>query len=98
MKKIFIIILSVLFLIIIIYYFKSGYKITYKVNNYKIKEQYKDNKYYFEINKDKLYNFDYLSDRKINKRHITNIKNIKDKTFFIVFRNIQISLPFFILS
>lgn len=79
MKKYLLIFLVLIFLIISIYYFKSDYKIKYKINKYNVVETYKNNKYYFEIKSDKLYNFDILEKRKISKKHIQNIKVIKNE-------------------
>lgn len=81
MKKIVVILLSILCLIMIIYYFRSDYIIGYKIDKFKIKEQYNDNKYYFEIMNNKLYNFDYIVSRKLNKKQIENVVYIKDGVY-----------------
>lgn len=85
MKKtlMFIIIISII-LILSKFYF-SEYNIEYKINNYEIKEIYKDLRYYFEINGDKKFNFDIYTKRTRSKKKIDNIKIIeKDNIYCII--------------
>ena len=84
-RKLFIVIIMfILILSVVLYYFKSNYVINYKVDNYKVKEQYKNNKYYFEISDKKTYNFDSLQGRKFNKKQIDSIKYIKDNEYVCI--------------
>lgn len=85
MKKILMSIITISIILILSKFYFSNYKIEYKINNYNIKETYKDKKYYFEINGKNNYNFDIYLKRTFSKHKITNIKEIeKDDTSCIV--------------
>lgn len=73
-------------LLVIIKYYVADYSIEYKINNYEIKTNYKDNRLYYEISKDdKVYNFEIYSKRKLSKSKIEKIKEIKDESISCIY-------------
>lgn len=79
MKKV--VTISVLFLsiLILVAFFIKEYAIQYNVNGVKIREEYKSDRYIFNINKH--YILDIYSDKIINKHLINKAKVIKDKNY-----------------
>ena len=77
MKKILMSIITISIVLILSKFYLSNYKIEYKINNYNIKETYKDKRYYFEINGKNNYNFDMYLKRTLSKHKIINIKAIE---------------------
>ncbi|MEG2511145.1 MAG: hypothetical protein RSB00_02095, partial [Bacilli bacterium] len=67
MKKIIIFSLSLCFIVYLYNYFTYKYEIKYNINDFTIKETYNNKRYYFEIKKDKLYNFEVYCNKKISK-------------------------------
>lgn len=85
MKKILMTIITISIILILSKYYISNYEIEYKINNYNIKEIYKNKRYYFEINGNKNFNLDIYTKRTLSKKKITNIKEIeKDDIYCIV--------------
>ena len=55
-------------IIILAKYFISDYELNYEVDGYKIKEIYKDKRFYIEINKDIMHDIEeYLGARSMSK-------------------------------
>lgn len=77
MKKILMSIITISIILILSKFYFSNYKIEYKINNYNIKETYKDKRYYFEINGKNNYNFDVYLKRTFSKHKIKNINEIE---------------------
>ena len=76
MKKVLIVSLNVLVILILSKYLFASYKISYKLNNYSISTNYKNNRYYFEIedNKKRKFNFDmYKKKFNITVTDVTNL-------------------------
>ena len=68
MRKVLLYSIIILFIVIVLKYSLSSYKIEYNVSGFNIKETYKNKRFYFEIkDKDKIYNFDIYANRKITK-------------------------------
>lgn len=91
MKKVLIILLNVLIILILSKFLFASYKISYKLNNYSISTNYKNNRYYFEIedNKKRKYNFDMYNKRKLSKLKITKITEIKGDDFLCIYPTIK---------
>lgn len=79
MKKVIGIILLIFIVVVVIAFFVKSYSISYVVNNVKISEEYIDNRYHFEF--DKKYIMDVYTDKKINKKMISDVKKIKDNGY-----------------
>ena len=91
MKKALIYSILIFIILIIIKYGFSNYTISYKLNNYEIKEVYKNKRFYYEI-KDKnnlIYNFDIYSKRKFFKTKISKIKVIEDEAIKCIYPTIN---------
>lgn len=91
MKKVLIILLNVLIILILSKFLFASYKISYKLNNYSISTNYKNNRYYFEIedNKKRKYNFDMYKNRKLSKFKIAKITEIKGDDFLCIYPTIK---------
>ena len=93
MKKILLYSIVICMLLILIKYHFSNYKIEYNVDNYSIKTDYKNNRFFFEIyNGNTIYNFDVYSKRNFSKTKIKNIKEINFsnyKCIYPVIKNIE---------
>lgn len=91
MKKVLIILLNVLIILILSKFLFASYKISYKLNNYSISTNYKNNRYYFEIedNKKRKYNFDMYNKRKLSKLKITKITKINGDDFLCIYPTIK---------
>ncbi len=77
-------------ILVIVKYYMSDYSISYKVNNYNIKTEYKDKRLYYEIkNKNEIYNFDIYMKRKMSKTKIEKIKVIEGETFKCIYPTIK---------
>ncbi len=87
MRKLLMYSLLIFIILIITKYAFSNYTISYKLNNYEIKEVYKNKRFYFEIKDEnnKVYNFDIYSKRKFFKTKISKIKVIQDETFKCIY-------------
>ena len=84
-KKLIIMILLCIILIICKYRF-SDYTIEYKIDDYNIKEIYKDKRFYYEIKDNEYtYNFDVYMKRSFNKTMITKINTINDETIKCIY-------------
>ncbi|MEG1558644.1 MAG: hypothetical protein RR228_01190 [Bacilli bacterium] len=84
MKKIIIFSLSLCFIVYLYNYFTYKYEIKYNINDFTIKETYNNKRYYFEIKKDKLYNFEVYCNKKISKKLIKDIKVINNNSYYCV--------------
>lgn len=74
MKKKILVIFPVLIIIIIIKYLTGNYEITYKIDDYLIKETSSKNEMHFIITHDNVdYDFIYLESRKLSKKRVTKI-------------------------
>ena len=88
-KKLIIMILLCIILIICKYRF-SNYTIEYKIDNYNIKEIYKDKRFYYEITDNTYkYNFDVYMGRSFNKTMISKINVISDETINCIYPVIE---------
>ena len=83
MKKKLLIFMLVFIVIILCKYYFSSYDIQYNIKNHSIKEIYKNDRIYFEI--DKKYNFDIYMNRKLNKILISSIDNIVGEDFNCIY-------------
>lgn len=80
----------ILLIIVVIKYFTSDYKIEYKINDYNIKETYKDNKYIFELNEEKYFVISFTDKKVISKKLIKKIdkKESNEYTCYnVIFKN-----------
>ena len=91
MKKALMYSILIFIILIIIKYGFSNYTISYKLNNYEIKEVYKNKRFYYEIKDENnlVYNFDIYSKRKFFKTKISKIKVIEDETFKCIYPTIK---------
>lgn len=91
MKKLLIVSLNVLVILILSKYLFASYKISYKLNNYSISTNYKNNRYYFEIedNKKRKFNFDMYHKRTLSKVKISQITEIKGDDFLCIYPTIK---------
>ena len=89
MKKMLLITISLCTIIILAKYFISDYELNYEVDGYKIKEIYKDKRFYIEINKDITYNLEFYQKRSFSKTLISNIKEIKGEDFTCIYPTIK---------
>ncbi len=87
MKKNICIIFLFLFLLIIIKYFSSNYKITYSLDNHKIITIYKNKRFYISI--DNKYNFDIYKKRSFSKLKINKIKEITSNNLECLYPEIK---------
>ena len=69
--------------IIVVKYYFSSYDIQYNINKHTIKEVYKNDRIYFEI--DNKYNFDVYMNRKIKKILISSIDSIVGEDFSCIY-------------
>lgn len=77
-------------ILVIVKYYTADYSIEYKINNYKINTNYKDERLYYEIsNGNEIYNFEIYAKRKLSKTKIDNIKEIKDDTINCIYPTIK---------
>lgn len=83
MKKRLLIFMLIFSTLIISKYFLSSYSLEYKINNHDVKEIYKNDRIYFEI--DNKYNFDVYMKRKLRKKLITSIDDIEGEGFFCIY-------------
>lgn len=89
MKKSLFLIIIISIILILTKYYVSNYKIEYTVNNYNIKEIYKDKRFYFEIKKDITYNFDIYDKRTLSKTKIESIEEIDLDTYYCIVPKIK---------
>lgn len=77
-------------ILVIIKYYIADYSIEYKIDNYEIKTNYKDERIYYEIKGDNnIYNFEIYTKRKLSKKKIEEIKEIKDETINCIYPKIN---------
>lgn len=101
-RNIMIIILTILVIILIIRYVTINYSITYNVDNYTIKEYYKNNRMYFEIQDNSeyksglddviysfTYNFDMSMKRKLFKKMINRVEKVEHDDEVCIYPNIK---------
>ncbi len=90
MKKNIIIIILLLILIILGKFYLSSYKIEYYVNNYKVTTNYKNGRFYFQIeNESSSYIFDMYEKRHFKKTMIEGINEINGDDFSCIYPTIQ---------
>lgn len=89
MKKVLSISLLIILITMVIKYVISNYDIEYNVSDYTIRETYKKGYYYFEIKFDKTYNFDLITERKLNKKLIDDISIIKSEDYTCLYPHIK---------
>jgi len=86
MKKILIYSIILFMILIIIKYGFSNYKMEYSIDGYNIKTIYKNNRFYYEIEKNgRIYNFDYYANRGFKKEKINKIELIKDDNYECIY-------------
>ena len=76
MKKSLFLIIIVTLIAVLTKFYISNYKIEYKVNDYDVKTIYKNKRFYFEIKKHKIFNFDIYSKRKLSKTKVERIEEL----------------------
>jgi hypothetical protein len=90
MKNKLIIMILLCLIIIICKYRFSNYSIEYRINNYDIKEIYKDKRFYYEIkDSNYTYNFDIYMERSFNKTMISKINEISDENINCIYPIIE---------
>lgn len=81
MKRNLVLLIIICLLLIIVKFLFSNYKLNYKIGEYDVLTKYSKNRYYFEIKKDNVYNFDIYGKRKIKKVVINSIKEIEAENY-----------------
>lgn len=90
MKKKLVYTILIITLLTLTKYYLSNYTISYKVDNYDVKEVYKNKRFYIEIKDDKYtYNFDLYKKRKLSKTKITKIKTIEEENLKCIYPTIK---------
>lgn len=89
MKKSLLLIIIITLIAVLTKFYISNYKIEYKVNGYDVKTIYKDKRFYFEIKKDKTYNFDIYSKRKLSKTKINKIEELDLTNYYCIIPSIK---------
>lgn len=85
MKKILIYIISISLIIIFVKYYISDYEIKYNLKGYTVMTKYDSDRFYFELKKDIVYNFDLYQNRAMSKLIINKIVEIKGDDFNCVY-------------
>lgn len=89
MKKSLFLIIIVTLIAVLTKFYISDYKIEYKVNGYDVKTIYKNKRFYFEIKKDKIYNFDIYSKRKLSKTKVERIEELDLTNYYCIIPSIK---------
>jgi hypothetical protein len=89
MKKVLNISLLVIILLMTIKFLFSNYDIEYKVNDYTVREVYKNGYYYFEIKGEQTYNFDLFKNRSLSKMVIDSIEVLNTDTYQCIYPKIK---------
>lgn len=89
MKKSLFLIIIVTLIAVLTKFYISDYKIEYKVNGYDVKTIYKNKRFYFEIKKDKTYNFDIYSKRKLSKTKVERIEELDLTNYYCIIPSIK---------
>ena len=84
MKKSLFLIIIVTLIAVLTKFYISNYKIEYNVNDYDVKTIYKNKRFYFEIKKDKIFNFDIYSKRKLSKTKVYKIEELNLANYYCI--------------
>ena len=84
MKKGLFLIIIVTLIAVLTKFYISDYKIEYNVNDYDVKTIYKNKRFYFEIKKDKIFNFDIYSKRKLSKTKVYKIEELDLANYYCI--------------
>ena len=84
MKKSLFLIIIVTLIAVLTKFYISNYKIEYKVNDYDVKTIYKNKRFYFEIKKHKIFNFDIYSKRKLSKTKVYKIEELDLANYYCI--------------
>ena len=84
MKKGLFLIIIVTLIAVLTKFYISNYKIEYNVNDYDVKTIYKNKRFYFEIKKDKIFNFDIYSKRKLSKTKVYKIEELDLANYYCI--------------
>ena len=84
MKKSLFLIIIVTLIAVLTKFYISNYKIEYNVNDYDVKTIYKNKRFYFEIKKDKIFNFDIYSKRKLSKTKVYKIEELDLANYYCI--------------
>lgn len=84
MKKTLFLIIIVTLIAVLTKFYISNYKIEYNVNDYDVKTIYKNKRFYFEIKKDKIFNFDIYSKRKLSKTKVYKIEELDLANYYCI--------------
>ncbi len=89
MKKIICICIFLILLVVINKYCTSSYEIKYEVNNFNVSTTFYNNRFYFEIQNGKTFNFDIYGERRFGKKLIDSIKVFKSNGYYCVYPIIE---------
>ncbi len=85
MKKLIFTLLFIIFIVLVVKNYTSSYEIKYKIDSFIVNINYKNNRYYFEINGKYDFNFKIYSNRKISKKVISSIKEYKNDESYCIY-------------